>query len=279
MPSSRAHSAATPGSSGTTPPAASARARNSSTASVRVETRQLVDPLVGRAQPRAAGRHHGEPRAVVQEPPDAALDGRDQVLAVVEHQHAVGPAQHGGEGVLDRVPGMLDHADGRRDRRHHGPRVRDLAEVDEPPPVGPPLGHPLDRVRRQPGLAHAAGARSRSPSGAGPADRRAPPSPPRGPGTRHPPSATGRAAGDPAGRAPRPAGPRHAGLPPRACGSATTRATRPCAPRGTGGSAISALVRCPGQQAEHVVLPVGHPRHSAPSAWSPSSVSAVLEVS
>ena len=52
---------------------------------------------------------------------------------------------------------MFDHADGHRHRLHHLVRVRDLAQVDEPPPVRSLLGHLLGRMGRQPGLANAAG--------------------------------------------------------------------------------------------------------------------------
>ena len=124
---------------------------------VGTEGRYFVDPLIGGAQPCTAGGHHRDPRAVPHESADATLHVGDQVLAIVEYQQPIGSAERRGDCVLSGESGMFDHADGHRHRLHHGVRVRDLAQVDEPPAVRSFLRYLLGHMNRQPGLADAAG--------------------------------------------------------------------------------------------------------------------------
>jgi hypothetical protein len=118
------------------------------------KARQLVDPLVGRPERRPAGGDDGELRASREEPVQEGGDRRDQVLAVVHHEHGVAAAQRLGQRVVQRAPRRLCDSHGRGHRGDHGVGRGDLAQVDEPRAVRPVAGHLLHGMRREPGLPH-----------------------------------------------------------------------------------------------------------------------------
>ena len=82
--------------------------------------------------------------------------GRQQVLAVVEHQqHPLGP-QTLRQGLGGRLPGLLPQPQGGGDRPRHQGRVRQRLKLRKPRPVGIVLAHLRGRLQGQPRLAAAA---------------------------------------------------------------------------------------------------------------------------
>ena len=113
----------------------------------------LVHPLVRRGEPDPARDDHVQRRTGRQQPLHAGAGGAENVLAVVQHQHAVTGAQRDRHRVDQRTTRRLHHADRRGDRGDHHVRVGDPDQVDEPPSLAAGRGELPGDQPGQPGLA------------------------------------------------------------------------------------------------------------------------------
>jgi hypothetical protein len=119
------------------------------------QRRNRHDLLSGHCQPLAAGCQHFHARAGAQQPLGERGHGREQVLAVVEHQQRPPRRQMLEHSLLQRLPGPLGHPEHRRHRLDHktlshGHQVGEGAAGREQRCCFPRHRH------RQAGLAHTA---------------------------------------------------------------------------------------------------------------------------
>ena len=88
----------------------------------------------------------------------------DHLLEVVEDQQRPPRGQILAQDAADRPPGLVRHAEGRRDRGEDERRIAQRIEGDEPGAVGVAVRELARRLDREPGLAGPAGTDRASPS-------------------------------------------------------------------------------------------------------------------
>ncbi len=125
------------------------------------EAGHRIDGLAGNVQRLAGGRQHPQLRRRPQQRRRQLGTGRDQVLAVVDDQQHLAVLRVLHQRLDDRAPRLLLHAEHRRDRLRHEPRVRHRRELDEPDAVGVVVDDLGADLQRQSRLADAAGAGQR----------------------------------------------------------------------------------------------------------------------
>ncbi len=126
-------------------------------AAVPGQRRYGEDPFEGHQQPGPARRQHPHLRAGRQQPFQKRRDTVPDLLAVVQHQERPAFGQCGAHHLVEALPGLLADPQDGRDGRRHPVRTGDRGQVDEPHPVGEPVGRPGRHRQRQPGLAHSTG--------------------------------------------------------------------------------------------------------------------------
>ena len=121
------------------------------------QRRNQVGDFAGDAQRLAAGREYADLRSGLKQPVRKVRTGRNEVLAIVEHEQQralLDVAQHG---LDDRPAGVFLDAKCRGNRLRHELRIRQRSEFDEPHAIRKAIEHDVGELKRQAGLADPAG--------------------------------------------------------------------------------------------------------------------------